>query len=77
MKLFILAKPNSKHPGVTQVDGAHYEVAVKEPPLQGRANEAVCRALAQFLNVPPSRITLVSGHRSKRKILELEAQNTH
>ena len=45
---------------------------VAEPPEDGRANEAVLRLLAETLEVPRSRVTLVSGQSSRDKIVVLD-----
>lgn len=45
---------------------------VAEPPEDGRANEAVLRLLAETLDVPRARVTLVSGHSSRDKIVVLD-----
>lgn len=71
MKLFIRAKPNSKRTRVEKISDNTYLVEVKEPPIDGRANKAVIKALAEFLNIAPSRIKLIQGATSKQKILEI------
>ena len=71
MKLFVTAKPRAKEESVRKINDAHFEVAVKEPPIQGRANVAVIRALADFLSIAPSRLRITSGHASRRKIIEM------
>ncbi len=48
-----------------------YKVSVKEAPIQGKANEAVIKALAEYFDVAPSRIQLISGQTSKQKIFDL------
>ena len=45
---------------------------MSEPAEDGRANRAALRLLAEALEIPPTRITLVSGHSSRDKIVELE-----
>jgi uncharacterized protein YggU (UPF0235/DUF167 family) len=45
---------------------------VKAPPVDGRANEALCRLVARAAGVPPSRVTLVRGHRSRDKVVRVE-----
>lgn len=72
MRMYVAAKPRAKKQEVTRLDATHFKVSVKEPPVGGKANEAVCRAVADFLNVAPSQITLVRGHTSKQKVLELK-----
>ena len=70
MKIFVTAKPSSKKPRVLKTDERHFIVAVKESPKEGKANRAIIKALAKALDIPQSRIELVAGMTSKRKILE-------
>ena len=69
MKIMVKVKTNSKKPGVAQIDSTHFIVRVKEPPLVGKANVAVVKDMAGFLNIPPSSLELVSGEKSKNKSL--------
>jgi uncharacterized protein YggU (UPF0235/DUF167 family) len=41
-------------------------------PVDGAANEALLRLLADALNVPRSRVSLRSGARSRVKVIEVE-----
>ncbi|MEK7131683.1 MAG: DUF167 domain-containing protein [Patescibacteria group bacterium] len=72
MKIFVKAKPNAKNEKVIKNDEIHFEVSVKEPPRQGMANAAVIIALADFLNIAPSRLQIISGHTSRNKIIEVK-----
>lgn len=71
MKIFVKAKPNSAEAFVKQIDEQNFEVAVKEPPVQGRANRAIVKALADYLNIAPLRIRIISGYTSRQKVIEL------
>lgn len=71
MKIFIKAKPNSKENKVEKVDDLNFVVSVKEPPIQGRANRAIIRALAEYFNIASFRIRIVSGHMARQKIVEI------
>lgn len=71
MKIFIKAKPNAKEDRIKKIDDTHFEVFVKEPPVQGRANGAIIKALADFLNIAPSRLSIISGHTSRRKVINV------
>ena len=45
-----------------------YEVWVKAPAEQGRANEAVKALLAQYLGVPENKLSLIKGATSPAKL---------
>lgn len=48
-----------------------YEVWVPEAPADGAANKAVQRLLAEALTVAPSRLVLIRGHTSRKKVFQL------
>jgi uncharacterized protein (TIGR00251 family) len=70
MRIRVEVKPNSKAPGVEPIQG-HLVVRVKEPPAEGKANEAVLRAVAGYYKVAPRDVRLVSGGSGRHKVLEL------
>jgi uncharacterized protein len=45
---------------------------VSAPPVDGRANRALCRLVARRLSIAPSRVTLVGGERARQKLLRVE-----
>ena len=47
-------------------------VRVTAPPVDGRANDAVCRLLAEALGVRPSRLAIVRGDRARDKVVAVE-----
>ncbi len=71
MKIFVKVKPNSKTDIVERINDNQIDVSVKEPPVQGRANQAVIRVLAKYFNVIPGRIKILSGWSSRNKIIEI------
>jgi uncharacterized protein YggU (UPF0235/DUF167 family) len=44
---------------------------VSAPPIDGRANEAVREALAEAFGVRTTAVTLVAGHSSRLKVLDV------
>ena len=72
MKLHVRVKPKAKETRVVHVDETHFSVWVKEPPEEGRANEAVLRAVCEYLGVGRARVSLVRGGRSKNKVIEFD-----
>lgn len=69
MKIFVKAKPNSNENKVEKVDDTNFIVSVKDPPVQGRANRAIVKALSEYFHTPHVRI--VSGHISRQKVVEI------
>lgn len=70
-KIFIKAKPNAKAEKVVQKDDSHFEVFVKEPPREGKANRAIEKAMAEFLGVKNYQVQIVAGLTSKEKVVEV------
>ena len=46
---------------------------VRAAPVEGAANEALLRLLASSLDVPRSSVRLLTGSRSRRKVVEVES----
>jgi uncharacterized protein (TIGR00251 family) len=47
-------------------------VRVTAPPVDGRANRALCKLVAQRAGVPASRVSVVRGARSRDKLVAVE-----
>ncbi|OWK26677.1 MAG: hypothetical protein US76_01515 [Parcubacteria group bacterium GW2011_GWA2_38_13b] len=71
MKIFVKAKPNAKEEWVEKIDSAHFVISVKEPPIQGRANEAIKKVLADYFKISVQSVKIVSGHYLRRKIIDI------
>lgn len=59
----------------TEVAGSHdgcIKVRVAAPPADGAANRALIEFVAQRLGIAKSRVRLVSGESSRRKIVEID-----
>ncbi len=75
MKILVFAKPGAKRPGVEEMENiipgfdACLNVRVAEPAAEGRANEAVCRALAKHFRVPVSSVRIAAGRASRQKVI--------
>lgn len=71
LKISVKAKPSAGEAYVKELDETSYEVAVKEPPVQGRANAAIIAALAEHFGVSRSQVTIISGWTSRSKVVEV------
>ncbi len=72
MKIKVLVKPNTRNQKVVEEASGRYVVYTRMPTKEGKANEAVIKALSNHLKISPSRITIVRGARSREKILEIQ-----
>ena len=72
MKIFVKAKPGARKEFVEKIDETNFVVAVKEPAKEGRANWAIERALARHFKVSPSQVRIISGQKSRQKLVEIE-----
>lgn len=71
MKINVKAKPGSREEKVEKIDEQNYVVSVKEPPVKGKANEAIRNALAIYFKTGSSKVKIVSGYSSRNKVVEI------
>lgn len=71
MKIIVAAKAGAKREGVTELAPLHFRVAVHEPPMDGKANNAILKALGKHLGLAPSRLVIVSGAGTRRKLVQV------
>lgn len=83
MRIIIKAKPSSKEERVEKItqptfDFADdkqkeivYKIWIKEPPEDGKANEAIIRLLSKHFGINRSHIRLVLGAKGKVKVFEI------
>lgn len=71
MRVFVRAKAGAKKEFVEKIDTIHYTIAVRAAPQNGKANEAIIRALADYLGIAIARISLVAGATNKNKVFNI------
>jgi uncharacterized protein len=67
----IQVKPRSSREAVGPVQGDRLCVSVNAPPVDGKANEAVVRVLAETFGVPRGAVIIVRGETGKKKTVRL------
>ncbi|HQO27517.1 MAG TPA: DUF167 domain-containing protein [Candidatus Pacearchaeota archaeon] len=72
MKILIKAKPGASQTEIKKTGHLSYSVSVKEPAVNGRANQAIAKVLANYFQVSISRINIIKGRRSRNKIVEIK-----
>lgn len=70
--LAIKAVPNAPRSAVAGWLGEALKVKVQAPPVEGRANEALCDFLAGELGLPRRAVTVLRGDTSRLKYVRIE-----
>jgi len=75
----VRVQPRAKRTAITGVfgeaEGAALKLALAAPPVDGRANEAVVEFFAELLNVPRSHVQILSGEKSRSKVIRIAGQS--
>jgi uncharacterized protein len=64
--------PNAKRSEVMGPHGDAIKLKIAAPALEGKANEELVQFLTEKLGVPRRSVTLVSGEKSRDKIVAIE-----
>jgi len=70
-KIFVKVKAGAKSESVRKIGENCYVVSVKEPPVEGKANAAVTKLLAEHFDKSVSQVRITSGRTAKNKIVEV------
>ena len=71
MKITVIVHPNSKNPRIESDLLGQLHIYVHQPPLEGKANQAVIEALSDHFHLPKSKIILLRGAKSKSKTFDI------
>jgi uncharacterized protein (TIGR00251 family) len=70
--LSVRVQPRSRSDTLAGLREGVIIVRVTAPPLDGRANDAVCRLLAGVLGVRTSSLTILRGERGRDKVIAID-----
>lgn len=73
MKISVFVKIKSKVESIEQALDGSYVVRVNARPVEGEANTRIIELLAEYFKVPKKSITILSGHSSKKKIIQISS----
>jgi uncharacterized protein (TIGR00251 family) len=63
--------PNARRSEVVGVHGDAIKVKVQAPPVDGKANEALCEFLAEQLQISPRAVEIIGGEKSRDKTVAI------
>jgi len=68
----VRVQPRAKRNALAGKMEQEWKLLLAAPPIEGRANQACIEFFARGLRIPQSRVRLVSGEKSRRKMIELD-----
>lgn len=68
----VRVQPRARTDGLVALREGVLVVRVTAPPVDGRANDALCRLLSGVLGVRRSGVSVIRGEHSREKLLEVE-----
>jgi len=71
LTLILHVQPGAKKTAVAGLHGDALKIRLAAPPVEGRANEALLRFIADFFHVPLRDVQLKQGEQSRHKRVEV------
>ncbi len=71
----VRAHPGARRNAITGVHDGALKISLTTPPTDGRANEALIAFLAEKLQIPKARISLVAGQTNRSKAFRISGLN--
>ena len=71
-RITVKIHPRARRTGITGRLGDAYKLDLAAPPVEGKANEACIRFLAELARVPAARVRIVTGLTNRTKVIEIE-----
>lgn len=72
MQKIVKVKPNAKQQQIIEEEDGSLTIRLKSPPVDGKANEELIKALSKKFSVPKSYIRIKSGASSRQKLIEID-----
>ena len=72
VRVRLRVQPRASRSEIVGIVGDALKVRLAAPPVDGAANDALIRFLAESLHAPRSSLTLVSGGTSRSKVIDIQ-----
>lgn len=72
VQLAVRAQPGARRSAVLGLHGERIRVAIQAPPVDGKANDALERFLAELLGIPRARVSVTAGVSSRDKRVTID-----
>jgi hypothetical protein len=67
LEVALRIQPRAAKDAFIGAEGDYYRVSIQAPPVEGKANQALRRFIAEAFGVAPSRVTLIAGEQARYK----------
>lgn len=71
MRISVKVKACAKQEKIEKTGDADFNVWVRAQAKEGKANQELVAQLSRYFSVPKSRITILKGHTSKNKLIDI------
>jgi uncharacterized protein (TIGR00251 family) len=75
IRLNVKVQPNARKQAIQRISEEEYKIHVLSPPAEGKANKEIIDVIASHFHLPRSRVKIVRGKKSRKKILILERES--
>lgn len=73
MKISVKVKTRAKKDKIEKIGENNFIISIKEAPIEGKANKAIIKSLAEYFNIKKSNIEIIRGHKSKEKTIKINS----
>ena len=75
VSFWVQVKPRSSQQGLELVSSGELCLRIHAAPTEGQANEACVQFLARHLRLPQNSVSILAGHRSRRKLVRITGRS--
>jgi uncharacterized protein YggU (UPF0235/DUF167 family) len=72
MYVKVVVRTGARKESLTAVSSDHFEISVREKPLQNLANRRVLALIAAHFKISASKVRIINGHHSPSKLLAIQ-----
>jgi uncharacterized protein len=72
LEIALHVQPRARRNGIAGMHNGALRLKISAPPVDDAANRAVLQFFSSLLDIPKSRLRIVSGEKSREKILRIE-----
>jgi len=69
--LSVRIQPRASKRGISRMEDGSLKIRLTAPPVDGAANDALIKYLAETFSVPRSQVEILSGHTGRQKIIRI------